>query len=65
MLDSLEILAFLQKTSVTLRKLARERASPVSPEMIRIADEIAHEAAKLEAELIDAELLTPRVANEN
>jgi hypothetical protein len=38
-----------------LRLMARERPRSISPEMLRIADEMAHEASRLEAELIDAE----------
>jgi hypothetical protein len=63
--EELEILAFLEKTSVTLRQLARESGTVLSPEMLRIADELAHEAGHLEAALIAAGLLTPPVANEN
>jgi len=37
--------------------MARERPCSISPEMIKIADDIAREAARLEAELIDAELI--------
>ena len=65
MSDRLEVLAFLQETSLMLRKLARERASLISPEMIRVADEIARDAANLEAELLDTGLLTPDAANKN
>jgi len=53
----LELLAFLQEAAVTLRRLAREQPSSISPELLRMADEIATEAAALEAELLDAGLL--------
>jgi hypothetical protein len=69
MSNRLEVLAFLQKTSANLHKLARDRDTPLSAEMLRIADEIARETAKLEADLIEAGLLdaglaSPTAANE-
>lgn len=67
--ERLEVLAFLQETTAKLHQLARELPSAVSPEMLRIADEIAHESAKLEAELLkegllDAGLGAPKAANQ-
>jgi hypothetical protein len=53
----LDVLAFLQESASKLRQMARERPSSISPEMMRIADDIAHEASRLEAELMDAGLL--------
>jgi hypothetical protein len=49
-----DVLAFLQESASKLRQMARERPSSISPEMMRIADDIAHEASRLEAELMDA-----------
>jgi hypothetical protein len=65
MSQRLEVLSFLQESATTLRQMARDRPSSISPDMIRIANEIAHAAAKLEAELIDAELIAPPPANQN
>jgi hypothetical protein len=53
----LEVLAFLQETTTKLHKLAREHPSAISPEMLRIGDELAHESAKLESELLKEGLL--------
>ena len=61
----LEVLAFLQVSAAKMRRLAHDRPSTVSSELIRLADEIAIEAAKLEAELIGAGLVVPPAANQN
>lgn len=59
--ERLEVLAFLQEMAARLHKLARENGGPISPEMLRIADEIARETAKIEVELLDAGLLDARL----
>jgi hypothetical protein len=60
----LEILRFLRESSQDMRGLAMTHPSKISADMLRIADEIAADAIKLEAELIEAGLL-PRPANLN
>jgi hypothetical protein len=60
----LELLAVLQEAAVKLRQLARERSSSLSPELLRMADEIAADAATLEAELLDAGLLDAGLASQ-
>lgn len=55
--ERLEVLAYLQETTAKLHKLARERPTAISSEMIRLADEIARESAKLESELLGEGLL--------
>lgn len=47
----LDVLAFLHQCATTMHKMARERPSSVSFEMIRIADEIAREAEGLKPSL--------------
>ena len=61
----IEVLSYLQECALKLRHLARERPSSISAEMVRIADEIAQQAGRLEAELIDAELISTPPANQN
>ncbi len=66
----LDVLAFLQESATKLRQMARERPTSVSSDMIRIADDIAHEASRLEAELmatglLDAALASSKAANQN
>ena len=60
----LEVLAFLQESATRLRQMARERPCSISANMIKIADDIARDAARLEAELVDAGLIDQPTANE-
>lgn len=67
--ERLEVLAFLHETSAKLHKLAREHPTVISPEMLKLADELARQSAKLESELLhegllDARLAAPKAANE-
>lgn len=58
----LEFLAFLQEAATTLRRLARERPSSISIELLRLADQIAADAARLEAKMLDDGLLDAGLA---
>ncbi len=65
-----EVLSFLQESAAKMRQMARERPCSISDEMIRIADDIAREASRLEADLIeegllDARLIPATAANQN
>ena len=54
----LEVLAFLQETAARMRQIASEqRQLSIAAELRLIADEIANEASRLEAELMQAGLL--------
>ena len=70
MASRLELLGFLQDTAAKLRQVASEQATPTSPELFGIADEIELEAMRLEIDLVDEGLLSvgvapPKAANQN
>lgn len=53
----IEVLAFLQECASRMRQIATGSELSVGAQLRIIADEIAHEASHLEAELIQAGLL--------
>jgi predicted nucleic acid-binding protein len=55
-----EILDYLQRVADRIRELARTNPSDMRYQVLAIADQIAEEAAGLEAELIDAGYLPPK-----
>ena len=61
----LDILQFLEETALRMRRLAIDRSSSITADMLRIAADIAHEAALLEVELLDAGQMAEPPANEN
>jgi hypothetical protein len=60
----LDILQFLEETALRMRRLAIDRPSSITADMLRIAADIAHEAALLEVELLDAGQMAEPPANE-
>lgn len=58
------MLVYLRASATRMRRLAVEQPSAISPDLLRIADEIAADAATLESELVAAGLLSPATANE-
>ena len=61
----LQVLKFLRDSEKRMREIAAQHPSGITPDLLRIADEIAADAAKLESELVAAGLIVPRGANEN
>jgi hypothetical protein len=61
----LQVLQFLRDSERRMREIAAQHPSAITPDLLRIANEIAADSAKLEAELIEAGLIAKRNANEN
>lgn len=62
--DRVAVLEYIKQSVERLRDLAKANTDKLSADMLAIADKIAGDAAKLEAELVAAGYL-PKAANED
>jgi predicted nucleic acid-binding protein len=59
-----ELLEYIQRVADRIRALARTNPSDIGSQVLAIADQIAEEAAGLEADLIEAGYLPPKTTNQ-